>query len=66
MKYGSNYLCLDSYGYEGGGKHLRELGVILGGNLPGQKIRIKLMLALGITKNLTKIQDIIEENLFHI
>lgn len=57
---------LGTYGYEGGGKHLRELGVILGGNLPGQKIRIKLMLALGVTKDLGKIKEIIEENLFHI
>lgn len=57
---------LDTYGYEGGGKHLRDIGVILGGNLPGQKIRIKLMLALGLTKDLNEIQQIIEENLFHI
>ncbi|MEY8417383.1 asparaginase [Tissierella praeacuta] len=56
---------LDSYGYEGGGKHLRELGVIFGGNLPGQKIRIKLMLALGSTKDMHKIKEIIEQNLFN-
>jgi len=55
---------LDSYGYEGGGKHLRNLGVILGGNLPGQKARIKLMLALGLTKNIDKVKSIIEENIF--
>jgi L-asparaginase len=55
---------LDSYGYEGGGKHLRELGVIFGGNLPGQKIRIKLMLTLGLTKEMPRIKEIIEQNLF--
>lgn len=55
---------LGSYGYEGGGKHLRELGVIFGGNLPGQKVRIKLMLALGLTKDMSKIKEIIEQNLF--
>lgn len=55
---------LDSYGYEGGGKHLRELGVVFGGNLPGQKIRIKLMLALGSTKDMNTIKDIMEDNLF--
>lgn len=55
---------LDSYGYEGGGKHLRNLGVILGGNLPGQKARIKLMLALGLTRDIHKIKSIIEENIF--
>lgn len=53
---------LDTYGYEGGGKHLRELGVIFGGNLPGQKIRIKLMLALGLTNDLDEIRKIIEFN----
>lgn len=55
---------LDSYGYEGGGKHLRELGVILGGNLPGQKVRIKLMLALGMTDDMDKIRNVIEETIF--
>ncbi|MFA5576862.1 MAG: asparaginase [Tissierellaceae bacterium] len=53
---------LDSYGYEGGGKMLREMGVVFGGNLPGQKLRIKLMLALGITDNLEKIKEMIEYN----
>lgn len=56
---------LDTYGYEGGGKHLRELGVIFGGNLPGQKIRIKLMLALGLTKDMEDIKNIMEDNLFN-
>ncbi|HET7292129.1 MAG TPA: asparaginase [Vicinamibacteria bacterium] len=36
-----------AYGYEGGGRMLEELGVILGGDLPGPKARIKLMVALG-------------------
>lgn len=54
---------LGSYGYEGGGKHLMDLGVILGGNLPGQKLRIKLMLTLGLTKDMSKIKEIIEQNL---
>lgn len=57
---------LDSYGYEGGGQDLRSLGVILGGNLPGQKIRIKLMLALGLTRDLGEIKEIIEANLHQI
>ena len=51
---------LDTYGYEGGGKHLRSLGVIFGNNLPGQKARIKLMLALSVTNNLKTIQDLFE------
>jgi len=36
-----------AYGYAGGGQMLHELGVILGGDLPGPKARIKLMVALG-------------------
>jgi L-asparaginase len=36
-----------AYGYDGGGKMLQDLGVILGGDLPGPKARIKLMVALG-------------------
>ncbi|MDW7675995.1 MAG: asparaginase, partial [Bacillota bacterium] len=42
---------LDVYGYEGGAKQLKELGVIMGGEISGQKARIKLMLALGITND---------------
>ncbi len=52
---------LDTYGYEGGGKHLRKLGIILGNNLPGQKARIKLMLALSKTHNINDIRAIFEE-----
>jgi L-asparaginase len=53
---------LDSYGYAGGGKELRDMGVILGNNLPGQKARIKLMLALGQTNDYKLIKDIFEKN----
>lgn len=38
---------LDVYGYEGGGKPLKDMGVIFAGELNGQKARIKLMLTLG-------------------
>ena len=37
---------LDTYGYPGGGHLLRELGCLFAGSLPGQKARIRLMLAL--------------------
>lgn len=53
---------LGSYGYEGGGKHIRDLGVILGGNLPGHKARIQLMLILGKTNNLDTIKNLFETN----
>lgn len=55
---------LDSYGYEGGGKHLRKLGVIFGDNLPGQKARIKLMLALSKTNNIGTVRCIFENGLY--
>ena len=39
----------ESYGYEGGGKMLKDLGVIFGDTLPGQKARIKIALAINST-----------------
>ena len=51
---------LDSYGYHGGGKELRNIGVIFGDNLPGQKARIKLMVALSKTSVLKEIKNIFE------
>ena len=35
------------YGYEGGGAQLQTMGCVLGGDLPGPKARILLMVALG-------------------
>lgn len=46
----------ESYGYEGGGKMLKDLGVIFGDTLPGQKARIKLMLAIGSELKLDEIK----------
>lgn len=37
---------LDTYAYEGGGHHLKSLGVLFSGSLSSQKARIKLMMAL--------------------
>jgi L-asparaginase len=47
---------LDSYGYEGGGHHLKTLGAIFTQNLNSQKARIRLMLALGLTTNIDEIR----------
>jgi len=47
---------LDNYGYEGGGHHLRSLGVIFTNNLNSQKAKIRLMMVLGLTDNLAKIE----------
>jgi L-asparaginase len=57
---------LDSYGYEGGGRQLREIGVILGDNLSGQKARLKLMLLLGVTRDVLEIKKRFESDLYHI
>ena len=45
----------DIYSYPGAGKHLHNLGVIFTDYLNGQKARIKLMLALGITSDITEL-----------
>jgi len=42
---------LDTYGYPGGGHELRRMGCIFAGSLPGQKARIRLMLALAAAKD---------------
>ena len=55
---------LDSYGYKGGGKELRNSGVIFGDRLPGQKARIKLMVALGKTTDKEEIRKIFEQNIY--
>jgi L-asparaginase len=51
---------LDTYGFEGGGKHLRRMGAILGGTIPSHKARIKLMLLLGAGTALDKIRESFE------
>lgn len=53
-----------SYGYEGGGKHLRNMGVIFGDSLPGQKARIKLMVALSIYENPDDVREWFEKDLY--
>lgn len=55
---------LDSYGYEGGGKMIRNLGAIFGGDLNGQKARIKLMLALSQTNDIKAIRSLFEDEYY--
>ncbi|MDD3535525.1 MAG: asparaginase [Candidatus Cloacimonetes bacterium] len=43
---------LPEYGYDGGGKHLQDLGAILAGDLQGVKVRLKLMALLGKYDNI--------------
>ena len=47
----------ESYGYDGGGKQLVDLGVIKAGFLNGQKARIKLALALSLTDSSVRIAE---------
>ncbi len=49
---------LDNYGYEGGGYHLKQLGVIFTNGLNGQKARIQLMLSLGLTQDIEQLKQL--------
>jgi L-asparaginase len=51
---------LDIYSYPGAGKWLHKIGVIFADYLNGQKARIKLMLALGKTRNIAELRKIFE------
>jgi L-asparaginase len=48
-----------AYGYEGGGRMLRDLGVIMGGEMPGPKARILLMVALGVTSDIAELRALL-------
>lgn len=54
----------ESYGYEGGGKHLMDLGVIFGDTMPGQKARIQLLVAVNAGKNTDEIREMFEKGLY--
>lgn len=46
-----NGIVQDTYEYEGGGKKLKEMGLIFSNGINGQKARIKLMLALNESRD---------------
>jgi L-asparaginase len=52
-----NGIAQDTYGYEGGGKQLKELGVIFSNGLNGQKARLKLLIMLDTTNNFKRIEE---------
>jgi len=52
-----NGIAEDIYSYEGGGKKLKDLGVIFSNGLNGQKARIKLLIGLAHTTDTKKIED---------
>jgi L-asparaginase len=51
---------LDIYSYPGAGKHLHNIGVIFTDYLNGQKARIKLIIALGKTRDKKKLKKLFE------
>lgn len=52
-----NGIVQDIYSYEGGGKRLKEMGIVFSNGLSGQKARIKLMVGLEVTTDMKKIQE---------
>ena len=56
-----NGRVLPVYGFQGGGKTLKEAGAIFGDNLPAQKARILLMLALQTTSKPAEIQKLFDK-----
>ena len=53
---------LAEYGYEGGGLYLQQKGVLLGGDLKGPKMRIKLMALFGKYNNTTNVKNYLLNN----
>ncbi|WP_078546032.1 asparaginase [Litchfieldia alkalitelluris] len=51
----------DIYSYDGGGKQLKELGVIFSNGLNGQKARLKLLIALENNKNGNSLQELFKQ-----
>jgi L-asparaginase len=55
---------LGLYAGTGGGKKLHDVGIIYGGDLSGQKARIKLMCVLGKTTDMKKIKKMFEGGMY--
>lgn len=51
------------YAYEGGGKQLKDMGLIFTNGLTGPKARLKLMVALESTNSTDELREIFEEEL---
>lgn len=52
-----NGIAQDTYAYDGGGKQLKEMGIIFSNGLNGQKARLKLLILLSISKDVKKIEE---------
>ncbi|ASV69169.1 MULTISPECIES: asparaginase [Cytobacillus] len=55
-----NGIAQDVYGYPGGGKELKELGLIFSNGLNGQKARIKLLIALESRMPFEKLEEMFQ------
>jgi L-asparaginase len=55
-----NGFVQDTYAYEGGGKELKDYGVIFSNGLNGQKARLKLLITLAKTNDLTDIEKMFQ------
>ena len=55
----------DSYGYAGGGKDIRNIGVIFGDTMQGQKARIKLMVAISYSSDVEFIKEFLEDGMYN-
>jgi L-asparaginase len=53
---------LPEYGYEGGGKNLRDMGAILAGDLKGIKVRLKLMALFGKYQNAEMVRRFFQQS----
>ena len=53
---------LPEYGYIGGGKYLNDMGVILGGDIRGPKMRMKLMALFGKLKDPNLVREYLLNN----
>lgn len=54
---------LPEYGYDGGGKHLQDLGVILAGDMKGIKARLKLMALYGKYEDPLLVRKFFQDNI---
>jgi L-asparaginase len=50
------------YGFEGGGQRLAEMGAILAGDLGGPKARVRLMVALGLTRDPATLRALFDQS----
>ncbi|WP_077213824.1 asparaginase [Bacillus dakarensis] len=55
-----NGFVQDTYAYEGGGKKLKDCGVIFSNGLNGQKARLKLLITLAKTNDLNEIEKMFQ------